>query len=207
VASKRRALGLPEHAPIVGITGQIAEVKGIWDFVEAANLLRPVNIHFAVLGDDLRNRGALRTEMEARVRALGLQDRFTFLGFRKDAPRLVQVFDIIAVPSHVEPLGNATLEAMAAGRVVVGSRVGGIPEMVLHGETGLLTPPADATALGASIAQLAQDANLRSRMSDASRRRSLDTFGMAAHGRILQAHYDRFCLSATLSEAVESRLA
>ena len=63
-------------------------------------------------------------------------DHFRFLGFRNDAPRLIPAFDIVAVPSHVEPLGNATLEAMAAGVPVVGSRVGGIPEMVVDGETG-----------------------------------------------------------------------
>jgi glycosyltransferase involved in cell wall biosynthesis len=144
--------------------------------------------------------------METRVRALGLANQFTFLGFRKEAPRLVQAFDMIAVPSHVEPLGNATLEAMAAGRPVVGSRVGGIPEMVVHGETGLLVPPADPQALAAAIARLAEDHGMRSRMSTLARQRSLQTFGMLEHGRLLQTLYDRLCLPAAFL-AAESSLA
>jgi glycosyltransferase involved in cell wall biosynthesis len=206
IARERRALGLPERRTIVALTGQIAEVKGIWDFVQAATVLTHTDTHFAVLGDDLRTHGALRVEMETRVRALGLANQFTFLGFRKEAPRLVQAFDMIAVPSHVEPLGNATLEAMAAGRPVVGSRVGGIPEMVVHGETGLLVPPADPQALAAAIARLAEDHGMRSRMSTLARQRSLQTFGMLEHGRLLQTLYDRLCLPAAFL-AAESSLA
>src|ERR1700730_11559569 len=122
-AARRHELSLPLDRPVVAMTGQVSEVKGIWDFVEAADRLRHTNAVFAVLGDDLRTQGALRREMEAKVVALGLNDRFTFLGFRRDAPELVQAFDIVAVPSHVEPFGLASLEAMAAGRPVVASRV------------------------------------------------------------------------------------
>ena len=113
-------------------------MKGIGDFVAAAEILlkRGPDPPFVVLGDDLKNGGATRRAMEARVAAAGMSGRFRFLGFRKDAPRPVQAFDVIAVPSHVEPLGNATLEAMAAGRPVVGTHVGGIPEMVVDGVTG-----------------------------------------------------------------------
>src|SRR5207249_2718587 len=102
----------------------------------------------------------------------GLSTRFRFLGFRRDAPRIVQAFDVIAVPSHVEPLGNATLEAMAAGRPVVGSRVGGLPEMVVDGETGLLVPPSNPPALAAAIERLVFDEPLRLRMSIMARQRA-----------------------------------
>ena len=100
--------------------------------------------------------------------ALGMSERFRFLGFRKDAARLVQAFDVIAVPSHVEPLGNATLEAMAAGRPVIGTRVGGIPEMIVDGKTGVLVPPSDPRALADAIARLVHDTPLRSAMADAA---------------------------------------
>ena len=134
--------------------------------------------------------------MEERVSALGLNARFKFLGFRRDAPRIVQAFDVIAVPSHVEPLGNATLEAMAAGRPVIGSRVGGIPEMVVEGETGLLVPPSDPAALADATARLVRDPALRSQMASAARQRALETFGMGVHGLRLQEHYDRLCSPA-----------
>ena len=191
----RRELGLPDQATIVALTGQIAEVKGIWEFVEAARILaqRGAEPLFVVLGDDLKEAGKMRRTMEERVAALGLTNRFRFLGFRTDAPRIVQAFDIIAVPSHVEPLGNATLEAMAAGRPVVGSAVGGIPEMIEDGATGLLVPPSDPAALADAIDRLVQRPALRASMAAAARRRALDVFSVEAHGRKLQAKYDRLC--------------
>jgi glycosyltransferase involved in cell wall biosynthesis len=201
-ASVRRQLGIGAGAVTVAITGQVAEVKGIWDFVEAARLaaVRVPDLLFVVLGDDLKNGGAMRRAMEARVHDLGLSERFRFLGFRTDAPRIVQSFDVIAVPSLIEPLGNATLEAMAAGRPVAGSRVGGIPEMVVDDVTGLLVPPGSPTALADAFVQLTRDPDRRARMATAARRRAAETFGMQRHGATLQAQYD-----ALLDESRSSR--
>jgi len=205
----RRQLDLPIDRPLVAIAGQIADVKGIWEFVDAATLIadrlpEPV---FVVLGDDLKNGGQTRRAMEERVAARGLIERFRFLGFRTDAPRIVQAFDIVTVPSHVEPLGNATLEAMAAGRPVIGSRVGGIPEMVVDGETGVLVPPKDPRSLADAIERLVRDPALRARMSAAARRRAHDAFGIEAHGRRLQARYDRLCSAPVAASQVEDQLA
>jgi glycosyltransferase involved in cell wall biosynthesis len=102
----------------------------------------------------------------------------------------VQAFDIIVVPSHVEPLGNATLEAMAVGRPVIGSRVGGIPEMVVDAETGLLVPPSSPTTLADAIERLVNDPLLREQMSRAARARAGTAFGMRAHASALEAYYD-----------------
>ena len=202
IARERRALGLPIERRIVALTGQIAEVKGIWDFVAAAEMVaRQSDAFFAVLGDDLKTAGALRRAMEERVAALGLTDRFKFLGFRKDAPRLVQAFDVIAVPSHVEPLGNATLEAMAAGRPVIGSRVGGIPEMVIDGGTGLLVPAAQPLQLAEAIARVVTDDALRRRLSHAARRRAVEEFGLEVHGARLQRHFDEVLSGVQLAQS------
>jgi glycosyltransferase involved in cell wall biosynthesis len=205
----RASLGLPAERTIVALTGQIAEVKGIWDFVDAASVLasRDAEPFFAVLGDDLKTGGAMRRAMEERVAALGLTARFKFLGFRTNAPELVQTFDIIAVPSHVEPLGNATLEAMAAGRPVVGSRVGGIPEMVVDGETGTLVPPSNPPALAAAVERLVKDVGLRAAMSHNARARATKQFGFAVHGARLQAHYDALCVSAAGSRLTAGEVA
>ena len=188
----RHSLGLRDATPVVAITGQVSEIKGIWEFVEAARLLVPQipSATFAVLGDDLKGRGAMRDAMERRVAELGLTAHFRFLGFRPDAPRLISAFDIVAVPSHLEPLGNATLEAMAAGVPVVGSRVGGIPEMVVEGETGLLTPPRDAAALAIGLRTLILDSDLRRRYGAAARTRAERAFGLELHASRLQSVYD-----------------
>lgn len=195
VARMRQELGVPVSATVVAMAGQVAEVKGIWDFVEAAALLaaRGAEPFFVVLGDDLKTGGATRRAMMERVAALDLSARFAFPGFRLDAPRIMQAFDIIAVPSHVEPLGNATLEAMASGRPVVGSRVGGIPEMVVDQQTGLLVPPRTPEALADALAALVMDPSRRRRMSDAARRRAREAFSLEAHGERLQACYDALC--------------
>ena len=102
----RQELGLPADGIVVALTGQVAEVKGIWEFIDAAEMLvrRGVPVSFAVLGDDLKGKGALRREAESTVASRGLTDRVRFLGFLPNAPRLIPAFDIIAVPSHVEHL-------------------------------------------------------------------------------------------------------
>jgi glycosyltransferase involved in cell wall biosynthesis len=189
----RDELGLPVDRTIVVLAGQVAEVKGIWDYIEAARILseRRLPVQFAVLGDDLRNNGALRRDAERVVRERGLSDVVRFLGFRPNAQRLIPAFDIVAVPSHVEPLGNATLEAMASARPVVGSRVGGIPEMVVDGVTGLLVPSQNASALASAIESLLHEPSRAKAMGLAGRQRSIDRFSVAAHVASVQGIYDR----------------
>jgi glycosyltransferase involved in cell wall biosynthesis len=189
-AARRHELGLPLDRPVVAMTGQVAEVKGIWEFVEAADRLRHTTIVFAVLGDDLRSHGALRREMESKVAALGLQDRFRFLGFRHDAPELLQAFDVVAAPSRVEPFGLASLEAMAAGRPVVASRVGGIPEVVRDGLDGILVPLQDPQSLADGISALVDDPGRRAAMGDRGRRRAEEVFGTGVHGEALKRVYE-----------------
>jgi glycosyltransferase involved in cell wall biosynthesis len=188
----RHELGLAPDRTVVALTGQVAEVKGIWEFIEAAAILerRGVPAQFAVLGDDLKGKGALRERAEQRVREQGLSDCVRFLGFRPDAPRLIPAFDVVTVPSHVEPLGNATLEAMAAGVPVVGSRVGGIPEMVVEHETGLLVPSRDAGSLANAVEALVRDPDRARAMGRAGRARVREHFSPAAHAGRVQAAYD-----------------
>ena len=192
-ARLRAELGLPVDQAVVALTGQVAEVKGIWEFIEAASLLaeQRVPVTFAVLGDDLKGQGALREQAQRAVTERGLDHAVRFLGFRADAPRLIPAFDLVAVPSHVEPLGNATLEAMAAGLPVVGSRVGGIPEMIVDGETGRLVPSRDARALAEAIANLVCDPARMRAFGDAARARARDHFSVAAHARRVESVYDR----------------
>ena len=190
--SLRRELGLPEFSPVIALTGQVAEVKGIWEFVEAARLLVAggTTATFAVLGDDLKGRGALREAMERRVTELGIASHFRFLGFHRDAPRLIPAFDISAVPSHVEPLGLSAIEAMAAGRPVVGSRVGGIPESVVDGTTGRLVPPRDPVALADALKELLDAPDTRREYGRAGRARAESLFNLPAYAQRLQSIYD-----------------
>jgi len=189
-ARRREELGLPNDRPVVAITGQVSEVKGIWEYVEAADKLRGKDAVFAVLGDDLRSQGTVRREMEARVNARGLTERFRFLGFRENAPELIQAFDIVAAPSRIEPFGLASLEAMAVARPVVASRVGGIPEVVRDGVDGLLVPPEDPDSLAAAISHLLDYPDERRAMGLQGRQRAVETFGIQVHGEALGRVYE-----------------
>jgi len=144
-----------------------------------------------------------RREMEAKVTALGLQDRFRFLGFRCDAPELLQAFDVVAAPSRVEPFGLASLEAMAAARPVVASRVGGIPEVVRDGQDGILVPARDSRALADGISRLLQDEPLRRAMGSAGQQRAEEVFGMRVHGEALHRVYDQLTRGAKPFESGE----
>jgi len=191
-ASLRRELALPVDGTIVAITGQVSEIKGIWEFIDAVEIIvrRGTAATFAVLGDDLKGKGETRARAEQVVRDKGLSNHVRFLGFRPDAPRLIPAFDIVTVPSHVEPLGNATLEAMASGLPVIGSRVGGIPEMVVEGETGLLVPARDPRALSQAIESLVANRDRVIAMGQAARRRAKDAFSPARHADQVMRIYD-----------------
>lgn len=187
----RRELQLPHDAPVVALVGQVAEVKGIHEFVDAAATLAAEDARtmFVVVGDDLKGQGALRRQAEATVAARGLSNRFRFLGFRRDARRLLPAFDVVAVPSHVEPLGLSALEGMAAAVPVVGSRVGGIQETVVDGVTGLLVPPRDADALSRGLRQLVADPERARALGRAGRARVTSDFSIAGHARQIEALY------------------
>jgi glycosyltransferase involved in cell wall biosynthesis len=132
-----------------------------------------------IVGDDLEGQGQYRREMERL--AAELQCGAKFKGFQRNVPEWLTAADLCVVPSHAEPLGNATLEAMAHARPVVGCRVGGIPEMVADGVTGILVPPHDPRNLAAAIDRLLGDVPLRERLGAAGRRRCEEQFSLQAH--------------------------
>src|SRR5205823_12785948 len=110
--------------------------------------------------------------------AVALDGAVRFVGFRADVPVCLAAADIVALPSLREGLGVAALEAMAAGRPVVASRVGGLAEVVVHEETGLLVPPADPEALALALARLTRDPGLCARLGAAGRARVLSHYTM-----------------------------
>jgi len=178
----RQSLGLPSDRSVVLFAGQIIERKGVADLLAAWSLLRGAWAERAELifvGDDLEGDGAYRRQMESRAAELACGAQF--VGFQRNIPQWLAAADVCVVPSHAEPLGNATLEAMAHARPVIGSRVGGIPEMVVDGETGLLVPPRDPPRLAEAIEKLLGDAELRARLGAGGRARCEERFSLQAH--------------------------
>ena len=188
----REQLGLPADKEIVLFAGQMIPRKGVADVLHAWALLgQPVwqRAELVLVGDDLENQGAYRRQMEDLAAQLGIPARFT--GYQTNVPTWLAAADVVLVPSHAEPLGNATLEAMAHGRPVVASRVGGIPEMVIDGQTGLLVPPATPAALAAAIERLLGDRLLRQKLGQAARARCETHFSLSAHVAAVVAQYER----------------
>jgi glycosyltransferase involved in cell wall biosynthesis len=145
--------GIPAGATVVGFTGNMRPVKGVDVLIEAARQLPAAPpIHFLLVGE-VRDSRIERLARDPRVR-----DRLHFTGFRKDAPALAGACDIFVMPSvEREGLPRSLIEAMAQGVAPVVSDVGGMPELVVKDECGLVVPPRDPQALAQAILALAQD--------------------------------------------------
>jgi glycosyltransferase involved in cell wall biosynthesis len=192
----RQELGLPAGAPVVAVVARLNRLKGIEYFLAAAAILarRFEHVRFLVVGDSVSQ--AYRDGLEAYAAALGLGERVVFTGFRSDVPELLSVVSVSVLPSLSEGLSNVVLEAMAAGVSVVATSVGGTPEMVDDGVTGLLVPPRDAGALADAIASLLADSDLRRAIGEAGRRRVEERFSLEAMLRATEQLYERLLREA-----------
>jgi len=148
----RQAFGWDNDHFVVGTVARLERIKGIDRLVDAAKAVAEAipQARFLVVGD-----GPQREDLLSRVRRLELGERCIFTGLRSDVPQILPAFDLFVLPSLSEALGIAAIEALASGVPVVASRVGGVPEVVIHGETGLLVPPGDATQLAQAILYMA----------------------------------------------------
>ena len=122
--------------------------------------------------------GPARGPLEERARELRLGERVRFLGPRLDPERLLQASQVFVLPSRSEGMSNALLEAMATGLPCVASRIGGNSDLVKHGVTGLLSPPADAVTLADMLCALLEDGSLRYRLGTAARTAVIEQYGM-----------------------------
>lgn len=160
---------LPREGRIVGNVARLAEQKGQRHLLEAAPAVRArhPDVRFALVGD-----GELRAQLEGQAQEAGLGDAFLFLGAREDIPALLASFDVFALPSYFEGLCYAVIEAQVAGVPVVATPVGGVPENVVPGETGILVPVADSAALAEGINALLDDPALARRLAGEARQRA-----------------------------------
>jgi len=163
----RRELGIDPATPLVGIVARLVPIKAHEVFFEAAVRIRTAlpAVRFLVVGD-----GERRQELEALARRLGLADSVTFLGWRRDMAGVYADLDVVALTSLNEGSPVALIEALAAARPVVSTAVGGVPEVVIHGETGLTVGVSEASALADAVLALLRDPSLAARLGSAGRR-------------------------------------
>jgi glycosyltransferase involved in cell wall biosynthesis len=171
----------------IGEVARLCDVKGQRELLRAVARLPEARLVLA--GRDLEQGGAFQDELERESERLGIRERVEF-GFHDDVPALLETLDVVALPSWTEGLPLVLLEAMARGRPVVATPVGGTPELVLDGETGLLVPPRDPEALAAALRRLLEDPDLARRLGEAGRARVAERFTAAAQARRILAIYD-----------------
>ena len=176
----RAELGVPAGVPLIGAIGNLEARKGFRTLLEAFRLVaaKRADARLVVVG------APAEPAEEFALRALAadpaLSGRVALAGYRPRAWRYAAAFDIVAVPSlRSESFGLAALDGMLAGKPVVAARVGGLPEVVADGETGLLVPPGDPEALAAALERLLADPGLAQRLGEAGRARAAERFSAA----------------------------
>jgi sugar transferase (PEP-CTERM/EpsH1 system associated) len=150
----RASLGIAPDAPVIGLAARLSPEKNVPLLLEAVARLRARHPGLVLL---IAGDGPARPDIEARRDALGLGDTVRLLGFRDDVPALVGALDVFTLSSLTEGTSVTLLEAMYGGCPVVATRVGGNPEIVMHGETGLLVPSEDEGALASALDAVLSD--------------------------------------------------
>jgi glycosyltransferase involved in cell wall biosynthesis len=190
----REEFGLPEDAILVGNICRLQPLKGLNYFVEAAAQVaaRYGRARFLVVGD-----GVEREPVSALSKELGVADKVIFTGFRTDTPEILSELSISVSSSLTEGLSNTLLESSASGIPVIATRVGGSPEIVLDGETGLIVPPRDPAALADAMCLLLENPEFARAMGEAGRQRVHDYFSVERNVQQTETLYTQL-----LNEAV-----
>lgn len=180
---------------VLGTACRFHPQKGLAHLITAFATVsnRMPNVHLVLVGD-----GELRDALEEQVQMLRLAEQVTFTGFRTDVLTVLTQLDLFVLPSLWEGLPLVLLEAMAARLPVIATAVGGTPELVVDGETGLLVPAADATALAEAIQHLLANHELRQAMGRQGRLRVEQKFSAAKAVKETTALYEHLCDSKRL---------
>jgi glycosyltransferase involved in cell wall biosynthesis len=185
----RRRLGGEPDRPLVGMVAGLRVMKGHGIVVEAAGCLaaRGLRPRFAFIG-----RGATEPSIRAAIRAAGLDAQITVSGFADDLPQVLAALDLVLyVPLESDGMSRVVFECLAAGRPLIASRVGVVPEVLTDGEHAVLVPAGDAAALADAIARLLGDARVGERLGHAGRRLVEGRYSGAQLAAALEARYAR----------------
>ena len=162
----RRELGVPESATVIGCVGRLVALKNHNRMIDVFARLQSNrdDLHLVIVGD-----GECRDALKAQVAALGLQDRVKLFGHHPQVARLLPAFDVFALPSQTEGLSIALLEACATELAIVATAVGGNPDIIQDGQTGLLVPADDNDRLEQALRKLLDEPQLRAQLGHNAR--------------------------------------
>lgn len=188
VSGCRRAWGIADGQLAIGFVGRLVEQKSIDTLIRGfAAFLRETEVDAKLV---IVGTGALHKALQRCAEAEEVAGRIVWAGFRSDIPLVMSAFDVFAMTSIFEGFGLVLVEAMAAGRPVLASRVSAIPEVVIDGENGILVPPRSPAAVAKALARLSDPA-LRQRFGSAGRRRAFEHFTLERMWQTTDATYLR----------------
>ncbi|MBI5071375.1 glycosyltransferase [Candidatus Falkowbacteria bacterium] len=170
ISSSEKDFGDP---PIIGVVGRLEEQKGYKYLFEALNLIKTIPWILWVVGD-----GSKKSELERLAKDLNLRERIIFLGARRNIAEILNQIDIFVLPSLWEGLGIAVLEAAAAGKPIVASRVGGIPEIIEEDRTGILVEPKNVKSLADGLEHILLGSAEAKEMGARARAMAEEKFGV-----------------------------
>lgn len=183
----RREWGASEQEVVIGTVGRLMPVKAIHILIQAFDAyLKRTNPGAKLV---IAGEGPLLGELERLIQSLNIMDKVRFIGFHEDIPAVMGAFDVFALTSDSEGFPMVLLEAMAAGKPIVATKVGGVRELVLEGLTGKLVPPGDPKAVAEAMAFYDQPAK-RAAHGSAGRQRVLENFALDHMLRATMAIYE-----------------
>lgn len=200
-ARARRLLGLPPDAPVIGSVGRLDFQKCPEDLVRAVAMLKRRDVFTVWIGD-----GPFRPKVERLIARNGLTDRFLLLGERSDVPDLLPGLDVFAMSSLYEGIPCAVVEAMTCGIPVVANAVNAVPDVVISGQTGLLSRPGDPEALAGALRHLLDHPDRADLMARAARRHIGQRFDPAELGRDLDDVYRDALGQTSMADVPETSL-
>ena len=202
LAEVRKHLDIPDEAAVVGVVGRLEEQKGHCFLLEAlpSVLADFPNTRLLVVGD-----GSLREELEEQARHLGVSSNIIFTGFRDDVSHLLNVMDLVVLPSLHEGMPLTAIEAAAMAKPIVATCVDGTPEVVQDGVTGRQVPPANPPALGEAILALLRNPSQAHRMGEAGRQNALARFDLSRQVEATAKVYREVLESAGSRQKEKSR--
>jgi glycosyltransferase involved in cell wall biosynthesis len=212
----RDEFGIALHEQLIGVVGRITVWKGHQTFIEALQRVKThiPNVKTLIVGEQFlrsaeadhrelesfrqRLRGEVdipaqvvfrRQELESLVRKAGLDGQVIFTGFRQDIPAIMSAIDLLVLPSWWEPFGRVLIEAMASGKPIVATNLGGPAEIVRDGETGLLVPPLNPTAMAEAICKILDQPKLAAKMGKQGRLGAEQHFSLSKYTQKITAIY------------------
>jgi L-malate glycosyltransferase len=195
---------LNEDTFLIGCASALVKVKGHLSLIEAYKEVLKTNpkLHLLLAGE-----GVFRPELEAYIKTQGLEKNITFLGHIDNVPEFLSGLDLMVMPSLVEGLGTIVLDSISSGTPVIGSRAGGIPEMIIHEKTGLNFEPGNAQDLQVQLQRMIQDSSLRSQLLNNAQQHIAQNFSLESMVKGNIQVYKK-ALSGELSRSaqVDSRL-